>query len=383
MNRQFRDVGWDLHVVFGASAYGRRTWTLDMNECRFQYTVLNSTNLLALRSGSQRAIFLYSGLLRSIWKLNPDVVIVTGFSLATIKVWLLSFVRRIKYLIFSGTIQEVGYARTSWRIRLRRLLARRASGAVAYGVRAKEYLEGLGLDEPTISIGINTVDVEFFYRRTEELRRRGPEQNTKRELLYVGYLVKRKRVDLLLDLASELRRRRDDFVLTIVGDGPELPVLTQYASRLELSGQVRFEGYKQKSELPQYFARATCFLFPTASDIWGLVVNEAMAAGVPCIVSPSAGVAADLIKDGHSGWVADFSKTRHMADKIEWVLDNPEERRMISIRASDFVRRHASLQTSAAGFVEAVLRAYRSGVSDGAEERPAVAGDSLGRGSVA
>lgn len=109
----------------------------------------------------EKAIFTYYGLLRAVYNEKPDLIIVAGFSIATIKLWFFSFFKRIPYIIWSGDIkrksQRVSFIRTIQR----KILVKRASGFISYGTKAKEYLVSLGAGEEDISIGINTVDTEY------------------------------------------------------------------------------------------------------------------------------------------------------------------------------------------------------------------------------
>lgn len=355
--RQLRALDWNLQVVFGAAGYERRKWAINLDSCEFSYTILNSSNLLAFFRRSERSLFLYPRLLRFIRRASPDVIMVSGFSVATIKVWVASFFYNTSYIIFSGTVDGSAGARSRLRRGLRRLLAGRAQGAVAYGTDARMYLESLGLTRKSISVAVNTVDIDFFAQKTAELRANRIGPTSPNEFLFVGHLVARKRVDLLLQTLGILARRQRDFSATIVGDGPERTALMNLSAQLNLEDKVRFEGFRQKEELPGYFARAACLLFPTESDIWGLVLNEAMAAGVLCIASIHAHGTTDLIRQNKTGFAVDFGEAERVADLLEWVLDNPKAAQRIGNRAAFFVRRYASLERSASGFVKGVLKA--------------------------
>jgi glycosyltransferase involved in cell wall biosynthesis len=88
----------------------------------------------------------------------------------------------------------------------------------------------------------------------------------------------------------------------LLGDGPLLPEVNQTIKRLNLSGTVHLHGFKQYSELPSYYGLAGAFVHASTSEQWGLVVNEAMAAGLPVIVSDRCGCAPDLVADGVNGY---------------------------------------------------------------------------------
>lgn len=116
--------------------------------------------------------------------------------------------------------------------------------------------------------------------------------------LVSGALIERKGVDIAIRTLNMLEQKYPDkFALIILGGGA---LEQQYR---EMSGSnIHFEGFQQKDELPAYFAAADVFLFPTRYDGWGLVVNEAISAGLPVICSSQAG-ASEYITEGVNGFI--------------------------------------------------------------------------------
>jgi len=368
MHRQFAEQGYELRVAFGGLGYSRRKWEVDLGGCAFDYYVLK--HAVKVGRGSGRVVFLYGGLYRVLAAFRPDVVTVTGFSAATAKLWLLSLVTGLRYVIFSGSV--AARHEGGWRGVPRRVLAARAAGGVAYGTKAREYLASLGIPAESVAIAINTVDVQFFKEAVErvavervavervaaERQGDGHEAGPKR-LLVISYLSRDKRLTQLLRVIAALAARRDDFVLDVVGDGEDRANLEAFVRQHGLGERVRFHGFRQREELPAFLARSHCFLFQTGLDIWGLVLNEAMAAGLPCVVSPNAGGACDLVVEGRTGFVVDYEDVSAAAARIEYLLDHPEAARRMGAEGQRFVLTHASLERSARGFVEAVLAAER------------------------
>jgi glycosyltransferase involved in cell wall biosynthesis len=134
---------------------------------------------------------------------------------------------------------------------------------------------------------------------------------------------------------------------------------------LRIERFVRFEGFVQKDDLPEYFARSCCFLFQTRHDIWGLVLVEAMASGLPCIASIHAGATRDLIQDGKTGFALDFSHTENAAQKIQWILDRPQEAKIMGLAGQRFIQEHVNLQVSARGIVSALKAVHDKSLLDG------------------
>ena len=356
VSRQLAAHGFTLKVVFAAAGYARRNWQIRWEDCTFEYEVLHGRSL-AFAKG-EGAVFPYGGLLRLLFRERAAVVVATGFSIGTAKVWLHSLVRRSPYVLWSGFVTNAYRRVSALRHLQRRLMVQRAAGFIAYGSAAKDYLVTLGAESARCHIAINTVDTAFFRDETE--RWRGlPAPPSGHELLYIGNLTAGKRLDRLIEAVSVLRGRRGDFVLRLVGDGPERGRLADLAAKMNVADVVRFEGFQQREEIPRYLAAADCFVFPSEYDVWGLVLVEAMAAAVPCISSIHAGATIDLIQDGETGFAIDFAETDAVADRIEWIFDNPGEAEGIGRGASDFIGREVNLGVSALGAVNAVLECLR------------------------
>ena len=345
---QLGAVGYGLKVAFAASGYARRRWAVDLGDCRFQHEILGRRGLRL--GGNESPSFGYPGLYGLLRREQPAVTVVTGYSPAAMKLWFRSLWRPTPYVIWSGTIASEQEPVSLLRRLQRRVLVRRAAGFVAYGTLARDYLISLGADPARIRVGINTVDTAFFRREVAALR--GPV--TAAECLCIGDLTERKRPDLALETFARASEGRPDARLVFVGDGPLRPTLEAQAVRLGVSGQVDFVGFRQRAELPAYLARARCLLFPTGFDIWGLVLPEAMAAGVPCLASVHAGATHDLVVDGKNGFAIDFADADAAVARLRWLLDHPAEAAAMGAAGRQFIEERASLRTSAAGFVAAI-----------------------------
>lgn len=351
LNAQLKQKCIKLMVVFGARQYSRRKFQLDMEECRFDYRILKSSPRNIFFTG--KTLFTYSGLLKLIRQEQPDQFIIIGFSPGTVKLWLRSFRDKTPIVIWSGTIPT---SKLSFLRRMqRKLITKRVSGYIAYGSKAKEYLVSLGADPGNVHIAINTVDTTFFSTKTSQLRQELDEKGNKKHLTYIGYLIPRKNVLRVLEVVKVLAGTRNDFILDLIGDGPHREKLERFVEDNGISSFVKFHGFRQTDELPYFLARSHCFLFQTDFDIWGQVLNEAMAAGLPCIASVHAGATHDLIIEGETGFALDFSQTEKVVERINRILDHPGEAGQIGDNAGKFIREHASLENSVQGFINAIL----------------------------
>lgn len=354
LNRQAAEAGWAFKVIFGRETYARRKFILDPSTFKFDHTVLGSSTVSG--GDQEKTRFLYNGLSAALRHEKPDVIITSGFSSATLQVMVHQLRFGTPFIIWNGSILSPSRPDTLLRKRWRKIVAARASAFVAYGSSAKNYLRGLGAADHLLFTAINTVDTGFFRDETARLRSSGPPGDGKHHLLYTGYLSARKQTGRLLDVMKLVNSVRPDVVLDIVGEGDERAMLEERVRLEGLSETVRFHGFRQKEELPRYMANASVYLFQTGFDIWGLVLNEAMAAGLPVICSPNAGAAADLIQEGVTGFIMDYDQPDAVSKKVLHLLDHPEEAGRIGREAATFISRHASLEVSARGFMDAIRK---------------------------
>ncbi|MDQ3050633.1 MAG: glycosyltransferase family 4 protein [Bacteroidota bacterium] len=353
MSRQFRESEIHLKLVFGAEGYKRRMFQLDKSEIDFDFEILED-KAHSFSDDGEKTLFLYRGLLKLLRRDKPDAIIVAGFSSATVQVFFHKLLSGTPYIIFSGSIDIKGRHYSFLRKMNRLLFIKAASAFVAYGNLAKKYLVNAGAPVSKVFIGRNTVDTSFFAEKTAALRKTGSADENKTHFTYVGYLVPRKNVQVLLEAIKIVSEQRSDFCVDILGEGISRRDLEKFVNDNKLNKCVTFYGFRQKEELPSFFAKSSGFLFQTGFDIWGLVLNEAMAAGLPCLASPNAGATFDLIKEGETGFVVDFDNRELAAQKIMWLIDHKSEALAMGKRGAGFIMEEVNLMKAANGFKNAV-----------------------------
>jgi glycosyltransferase involved in cell wall biosynthesis len=336
------EQGWKLHVLFGSRGNARRKW--EVSEFRFPHEFLDGWNL---RLGTERILNTYGGLGDALRRIEPQGIVCTGYSAGTVVAARYARKAGIPLAIWSGTVPGP-VEREWWRVLMRKWLVRRSDAFLAYGSLAREYLLSLGAEPGRIHIAWNTVDTDRFLRLGIP---RSPLPSEPLRLLTVGYLERRKRVDLALRAVAAAARRGSDVELAVAGDGSERPALEQLARDLKIAERVRFLGNVAYEAMPAAYAAAHGFLFPTERDIWGLVLVEAMAAGKACIASVRAGATRDLVEDGVTGYAADFERPQAVAGRIADLRDRVE---MLGQAARERVSQGFTLAESAAGWRELV-----------------------------
>jgi len=352
LHEQLRAANRELMVVFSNESYERRQFTIDKNDFKFKYEILDGGTFTPGKD-KEFTFFLYKGLWKTLRQVRPDHIIVSGFSPATILVSLYKILYRTPFSIWSGSILAAGRKNSFGRTLSRKILVSQANSFVAYGSKAKTYLEQLGAKSDKISIAINTVDTTFFKEKTLEERKKLT-ATYPCTFTCLGYLVPRKNMQRILDAVSLLSERRKDFRVDIIGDGESRKAMEEYVIAHRLQDIVRFHGYRQKAELPSLLAPSRVLLFQTDFDIWGLVLNECMAARLCCMASPNAGATTDLIVHTQTGLIVDFNTPAMVAQAMEEAIEHPKKIEEIGQRAMEFIQENASLRISSRGFIDAI-----------------------------
>jgi glycosyltransferase involved in cell wall biosynthesis len=229
-------------------------------------------------------------------------------------------------------------------------------GYVVPGTSAAAYLQTFEVARDRIFVAPNAVDTERFSNgAAQSLRNPDLRQSLglpPRYLLYVGRFVRAKGVlDLLAAYATLPEDIRREVGLVLAGGGEELDELVRRSCQIQ-PGVVVFPGFLQRDQLPALYAFAEALVFPTHSDPWGLVVNEAIACGLPVIASDVAGCVADLVRDGENGRVVRRGNPQALSQAMQQLLNDRELRSQMS---------HCSLEISARftprAWAEGVVRA--------------------------
>ena len=167
-----------------------------------------------------------------------------------------------------------------------------------------------------------------------------------------AYAVYRKRESLVTGPSSL-------WSLVLLGDGPLKSELRDLISDLDLQDCVLLPGFQQYGELPRYYAGANAFVHASTTEQWGLVVNEAMASGLPLIVSNRCGCAPDLVREGVNGFAFDPTDQEQLSDCLHRMASlSCEERERFGAASVEIVSRFG-VERFADGLLRAVQLAVR------------------------
>jgi glycosyltransferase involved in cell wall biosynthesis len=349
------------HVIFlSETDPGLRQWQVYSGEIRFSYEVLKSYR----RRVGRFNVLVTRGVGAALQASDPHVILGGGYNY--LAMWQAQrWARRhhVPFLLWSES-NAVDARRNFWWVEAaKRRFIHSCQGYVVPGTSAAGYLKTFGVAADTIFVAPNAVDVERFSRAAQDARQ-DPGRRTRlglpeRYLLYVGRFVRAKGVfDLLTAYATLPEETRRSVGLVLAGDGQEREELVRRSREID-PGKVVFPGFLQRDELAAYYALAEALVFPTHSDTWGLVVNEAMACGLPVIVTDVAGCVADLVRDGEHGQVVGTRKPEALSCAMRRLLNAEELRRQMG---------HLSLATSSRftpqAWADGIIRAVTGSVGD-------------------
>ena len=258
-------------------------------------------------------------------KETPDVVTVNGWNnFGSLAAANCCVVRRIPMVVMSESARQ-DEARTWWKEMIKRRMVDFYSAALVGGQRHIDYLVELGMPRDRIFTGYDVVDNAHFARRALQIRnshlRQGSGGQAASEIrnmyglpenyfLASARFIEKKNLPRLITAYAEYRdrlkgtgvtdpgyNRGAPWDLVLLGDGPLRETLNTQLSTLNLNSHVHLPGFKHYDELPVYYALANAFVHPSTTEQWGLVVNEAIASGLPVIVSERCGCVPELVRD--------------------------------------------------------------------------------------
>lgn len=262
---------------------------------------------------------LSSRVIETLTRLQPDVVVIAGYSEPPMRAaarW-----ARIhgKQVVLMSDSTERDYKRHWWREQIkRRWVSRYVNAGFVAGSASRDYLKRLGLEDERIWEPYDVVDNHYFTAQVERIRNSSYLERERAGLptnyfLYVGRFSSEKNLPVLLRAYRIYRDANETrWGLVLVGDGPQRQELLNIA-QVEGLNEVIWPGFTHIQELSTYYALADCFVLSSAKDSWGLVVNEAMASGLPVLVSNGCGCSPNLVHEGRNGFTFDPNDPSQLA----------------------------------------------------------------------
>lgn len=342
----------DLQVIFCSAREPNRQWELP--PLRFRHVFLKER---FLARGSN---FIHNNpdVLSALMRHAPDVVITTGFNPTYLYAFAYALAKGIPHVPMTDGTDLSEQSLSRWHKLLRRLVYSRSQAFIAACQGGQRLYESYGIPAQRSFRSCLCVDNDA-YRQTSA------PQDRKHDLIFCGRIVQAKGPLFALDVAQRIARTLGRKVnILFVGNGEQEQLVKEEAARLSALVDAEFHGHAAQHELPSLYGSARIFLFPTLGDVWGVVANEACAAGLPVIVSPHAGVAGELVVDGENGFVCGLDAGQ-WAERAALLLTNEDVYEKFARRSTGLAARY-TFENATAGIVDACRHAV------GARHAPAL-----------
>jgi glycosyltransferase involved in cell wall biosynthesis len=278
------------------------------------------------------------GTLRHLRRLRPDVVISSELGARTLQALTYTYWKKRTALVAYVAVSErTESGRGVARRFIRRFLLKRVSAIITPGSSGARYLQGLGGGSKRIFVVPRTTDMGPFLKLP--LYRGG---NGALRLFFPGQQIQRKGLLPFLDALCRWAGYHPDrnIEFWLLGNGPERAALDARPKPPNLT--VTFFDGVPYDQLPRFYGEAGILAFPTLADEWGLVVNEALASGMPVLGSVHSQAVTELVKDGVNGWTFSAGSPEDAYGSIDRALMTCSER-LMAMRAA--ARRSVELLT--------------------------------------
>lgn len=332
---------YEFTVIYSSRNEDNRKWKIEQEKLAHS-VFLNSRTIRIKRRYDTKYIHLTANVVGTLKKLRPDVVIGSEYNPTVLQALGYCQKKKIPFISWTdGTLHSERninflqkYSRT--------YVISRADAYIASSAKAREAQLFYGAAKEKCHLSLLTVDLEKY--------RQEPKGDGTGKILYVGSLIERKGVDLLMKALTEVTA---DFELYLVGDGDEKEHLIELMQGLKPNSRVHFLGHLNRAQLLKYYAQSDLFVLPTREDCFALVILEAMCAKLPVICSKYADGAYDLIEDGKNGFIVDPNDKHMFADKIDQLLKDETLRKTLGSGSEKILERF-QFKNTAKGYLAAI-----------------------------
>ena len=285
----------------------RREWQVNKKELKFPFEIMfkgriEDINPIVMALRVYKRLNFY----------NPEIIIIGGYNyLACWSALMWAKIHKKKVLIMMES-HYLDKPRNIIKENIKKLFVSNCNGALVDGIRHKNYAVSLGLQSEKIFIkrGTGPVDISWYQKKISKIKKDKIILCKKlnipyRNFLYVGRFSPEKNIIFLLKNFKNIQEEGvKDWGLILLGSGPQKKEIESFIDKNNIKN-IFLPGFKQKEEIPFYYALADCFILPSISEPWGLVVSEAMACGLPILVSNRCGCYPDIVHDGENGFSFD------------------------------------------------------------------------------
>lgn len=339
LNRMAAATDLGLHVIFCCEREPNRAWSLPPID--FACTYLRER----ISTINGRYIHNNPDVISTLKRLAPDVIVTAGFNPTHLYSFAYALFKGAAHVAMTdGTFDSENKLSAVHRM-VRRLVYAKSTAFIAASNGGKKLFNSYGVPDSHCFQSCLCVENGDYAAVTEVAERAF-------DFIFCGRIEAVKNPLYALDVARRVAQNLGRKVrILFVGSGSmEAEVKNTAAQRPDLL-EVTFNGFALQHELPALYQSARLFIFPTLWDPWGVVANEACAAGLPVLVSPHAGVAGELILDNENGFICALDAAL-WADRATLLLSNPALYRSFSQRSLALVSSYTA-EAASAGILNA------------------------------
>ena len=266
-------------------------------------------------------------LLTMLESLQPDAVAIPGWGYQPARTALSWCRRRNKVAILMSDSKQDDAPRVWPKEKIKSLLyVKKFDAALVAGNIHRDYLIELGMPRDNIFLGYDVVDNFYFEQQANDARlhpaaarARQPGIPARHYFLAATRFIERKNAEPLIEAYAAYRSRLgvdESWDLVLCGSGVRESAIRQQISRFALGDSVHLPGFIPYGNIGDWYGLASAFVHPAIQEQWGLVINEACAAGLPILCSNTVGACYDLVQDGVNGFTFDPNNPDAMASAL-------------------------------------------------------------------
>lgn len=301
--------------------------------------------------------YLIKKLIDNLNQIQPDIVAISGYARPAMLASLLWSLWHKKRTILFSESKEDDATRSWWQEKFKSQIIKLYKAALVGGKPHQRYLEKLGMRTEAIFSGYDVVGNHMFSpTNLKHLVNPIPRPY----FLSINRFIPKKNLLFLLATYAEYYHTLGNqaWNLVLCGDGELRPQIEAKIAQLNLQNKVYLPGFLQQEELLPYFAHAGCFIHASTTEQWGLVVNEAMAASLPVLVSNRCGCFEDLVVEGVNGFGFDPQNSQQLTNLMLTISSATFEREKMGQAALKHIQKF-SPDYFAQGLTQAVEYAIK------------------------
>ena len=275
-------------------------------------------------------------------RIDPEVVVTCGFNPTFLMAFYWCLIKRKKHICMTDGWLKSEVKLSIFHKMIRKYIFSGSHAFIGASGHSLDLYRFYNCPEEKLFKSLLCVDNEYFKKHVGEEK--------KYDVMFSGQFIDGKMPHFFCSVVKKIKEKKKDCSALILGSGPQK---NEFLGQLDKDGiDYYYPGFVQQDDLPTYYASAKLFLFPTLSDAWGVVANEACAAGVPVITCENAGVANDLIIDGRNGFILPLNADI-WADGCFKLLNNKTLYKRFSKEAMSRVQQY-NFDAAATGIIDAV-----------------------------